>query len=481
MKKFLLWAAGLVTLLVLAATVAAWLSRRSWLQEKAALTAAGKLPTVESLLPPPVPDEENFAAIPVLRREWEHIAKERGAEEVVSSTDFVPVPELMLIPEGKKSANYGLDLTKRLDLAAALPGFRSLAPLPGEAPAATVLRSLEPLTGLLQEFSEGLRRPACRFPVRYERTIAAVQPSVLFFRSLAQLFGLRAAARLELGQVDAAAEDALAAVRLGRHFRRDPGFLRVGVGSAMPLPAIWVIRHGLARHAWTARHLEAFARELADHDMFAELARSARFESALAIQLWESALQEPNAFRNLVSLASAVSERVVTLAYGEAAYYRCLAVLARNCVQLQLTLPARRPDRFEPTSLLAGMREIEAASTRWDGMFVSLSLLSYQRLALRLTAVQSSLELARSALRLEQEYLVHGRYPATTEGLGIPDDFLTGRPRRYEVSADGQRFRLRGEDWAVAEGDTMNSLLPGGWGEWDSSFAPGGWTAGAGN
>ncbi|MBS0660202.1 MAG: hypothetical protein JSR82_18430 [Verrucomicrobia bacterium] len=472
--RFAYLAAILVTAAALLFSVGRWWARRHWLAEKARMLASGEISTLAAAIPPPLPEADNFAAIPRLRAQWVEIEKERGPLEIFPDAAFDPIPELNLTRSSKNGVGYRMAVYPEApDLAEALRDVRHLDPLPGEAPAATILRTLEPLQEILGDLADGLRRPGCRFPVQYARSYFAVQPSSAFFRRLGQLFGLRAAARLELGQIDAAAEDVAAMLRLGRHFRQDPGLLRLGIGAAVTTDGTRMVWLGLSRNLWRAEHLQSFSRILDGTDYFADFARAARLEFVVAADLWEQALEEGTRFRDLRNLASVVSDRTVRFAVGDAMYYAGLTAFARASADLQKSLPATRPTQFQPAAFEAAMGEIERRSARWDGTLISLSLPKYERSLQRYLMAQAKVELCQSALQLEALRLVDGRYPAQPPA-GMPNDFMSGRPRVYEASADGQRFRLRGTPWR-REGDPELPAKDNPW-EWYSNLGgPAAW------
>src|SRR5687767_6897128 len=60
-------AAWVVTLLVLAYAVENWLGARAWRAYVAEARAAGEKLAPEAVIPPPIPEEDNFAAIPLFK------------------------------------------------------------------------------------------------------------------------------------------------------------------------------------------------------------------------------------------------------------------------------------------------------------------------------------------------------------------------------------------------------------------------------
>lgn len=451
LRKLFFYAAAVVTLLALALTVAGRLAKRDWLQRRAEFIASGVYAPYETLIPPLIPDEQNFAAIPLLRQQWEEVAKERPLDEPYNSLQFEALPELNLAATSGVSVHYPFDPKWVLpDLNPTLPTIRRAPAVEGESAAQAILQALEPQRALLDEIAVGLQRPGCRFPIRYERTLTAVQPSSLSFRRLAQVYGLRATARIEAGLADAAAQDVASILRLGAHFRRDPVLVKTMIGVAISNLAAQFVWQGLARQLWQERHLQSFERELAVTDLFRDYRATLRMETSMGASLWEDSLRTAGGFRRLLNVAEAISSRAANALAGDLVLYPCLTAYVRQCGRIDTWLPASRPAKIDTRAYESLIEEIEAAGQRWDGLMIALTLPGYQRSFWRVSMIQARLELCLSAIRLERARQAQGRFPATLEGLQLPNDFLTGLPVRYEVAQDGSRYRIVRQSWILA-------------------------------
>lgn len=465
MRKFLFYSAAVVTLLVLAVVAAGWLAQRKWERQKGEFLASGALETVESLTPPLIPPEQNFAAIPLLQAQWQEIAKERPKWETVNDFKYHVLPELNLAREGTRYVAFPFnERWALLDLSVVPPTLHLNPAIPGEPPAQAILRACEPARETLAALTEGLQRPGCRFPVRYERGLTAVQPNMHGFRRMAQVLGLRAVALIEAGRSDEAAQDVVSLLRLGAHYRRDPGLLRNSLGSGSSLLAVQCIWQGLVRQLWTDRHLQAFERELVEIDLFRDFHRALRMEVSVGARSWEDSLRSSYTAGEMQSFASALGERSANFVFGKALLYPCLSAHVRVSAMLKQSLPGSRPSKFDPAAFEAANREVDASGERWDGMMLAISLPMFDRSMHRQAHKQARIELCLLAVRLERTRLTSGRYPAALDGL-TPNDFMTGQPPRYEVSADGSRFRILRQPWRRQDGEdgSKDGISPWEW------------------
>ncbi len=446
---------ALVTLAALAGSVGGWWARRSWRQLKAELQATGRLSKVESFIPAPIPDEENFAAIPLLREQWDEIAKERTAEEFLVSLDFDLLPEFKL---GTMGVQFKEEPWEDPDVRAALDSTGLGSVQPGETAAAASLRGLGPLEASMSAIAEGVRRPGCRFPIPHESYGA--RPSFIGFVRIARVFSFRAMVRLEMKDADKAADDVLTILRLGAHHRRDPGAVGQALGSAISRQGVVRIWHGCLRRAWTETHLVAFERELKTIDIFEGIHRSLRYDTSSAVALWEKSAQKDSlgTFGGL---------------FGNAFFYLALSDLLQTGADLADALPRRRPAHFRPEPPFRIFGQIQDESGRMNRAFSAISFHSYRLTLERLAETQARFDLCLAAVRLERARIQAGRYPANVGGLRLPNDFMSGQPLRYEVSADGSKFRLLGQGWAL-DGIRATAFLPTANGLWSWSSAPGG-------
>lgn len=430
---------GLLLAGYFAAWAVGWHAKLGWQRAKADLLASGSLLTFEQSIPPTVPEAENFAAIPLLRPLWEDLGRDRVAGGPGEDSKVDPLAGLDLEPADERSTHYRFHAWQP-DLGATVASLRTGPIPPGEAPARTILRLLAAHDARLTAFSEGVRRPASRFPLRYDHGLSMVRLNVVPFRHVALLYVLRATARLELGEAAAAAEDLVTLLRLGRHFQRErlPGVFQMGAYFAGTVAA--PLRFGCQRRAWTADVLAVLERELEGWDIVAGFWRMQQADLSRFVLAAEAdfarAADQAGLWTRLCSPLAAL-------------FFRTLEDFARGRAETLSRLPHSLSELGMLQAYLCHEEQLEESVAPWYGQLGHPGLPAGPRSFHRMVAAQARVELCLAAVRLERERLQAGRYPATTAGLHLPNDPLAGGPLGYGVAPDGARFRLAGVGWQV--------------------------------
>ncbi len=142
-----------------------WRGQRAWAAYRTDAERRGVKLDLKDFLPPPVPDAENFAAIPI----FEEIFRASEANE--------PPPKRLEFPESKATQPTMGEPSKaeRIDLAAWRDFFvkNKLLDAPGPVAATDVLGAVGHYEPLLQQLRDGTTRPHANFPVKWEKDFAA--------------------------------------------------------------------------------------------------------------------------------------------------------------------------------------------------------------------------------------------------------------------------------------------------------------------
>lgn len=390
-----------------------------------------------SLIPPALPNEDNALAIPAFARLWQRCLTAAKTGNASERLYFEPFPELELMLSGEPRSELYVDV-RNYNLQRTLSGFRHVAPLAGEPPAQTILRSLEPYASTLDEIALGLGRPALRFPLPYGQMLVdgdlPVAP-IYFLWRLRNVYALRAFAQLDLGHQDAAARDVASILRLGRHMRQAQilGVSMAGIHvQRYGTDIVWL---GLTRNAWSDQALNEFSRELEGIDAFQEALRDQYHADAVRLRGWEVAFREHWLTNAVVRLA------------GAPVYEKSLDEFQALQDLLRSALPPTRPARFDPAQLLIATAAYDRLSKKWNSFASLYDATSLRSSLFTRVAAQTRIELCAMALDLEKERRRSGRYPAAIAGREQTTDLMTGRARKYEVNADGTAFSLSSTPW----------------------------------
>ena len=288
-----------------------WRGWRAWNQfvkEQAALGI-----TIDSdfqrLVPPAVPDDQNFAATPF----WKHlfspeylgqtpdfqarkdsptnaayqsvdrVLKVGGLESSIYASSWADGTRmdaaewmrrfhLQAFPDPKNTPKLGKVLILKYHLNRPppfadfpVPGPTFPTPTNAGVLATNLLALTDRLGPVLAEFRDAAARPVCRFDLDYatEYPSTILCPHVFILEDVAQIMRMRCIAEIALHRVDDAASDVILALRLARATEEEPFLVSHMAEYSGVHPVLRTIWEGLERHAWSEDHLRKFENLLA--------------------------------------------------------------------------------------------------------------------------------------------------------------------------------------------------------------------------
>jgi len=356
-------------------------------------------------------------------------------------------------------ARYRLPVTSSTPNQPVSSGF-PLPPNPGD-PARDVLQALSLFDADLATLAAGARRPHFQFPIRYEDGISALLPHLPLLKRFAGVFTLRAVARLETGQVDAAWEDFRNAWSFAEAPKDEPLLISQLVRYASLTTALQPVWEGITQHRWTPAHLESIQQLVSTADMIPGIHRALAGERVLIQSIVASAVASPEGRRDLASMLDSVptttglpesdgwgSTYVFWAPRGW--LYASTAEASKALRQLETASPEQRLgliNTWPPAPPSHSKRFLfyrtYFRSNHSDENLVHSLLKGYR--------AQTQVRLAQTACALERHRLSTGTYPERLEDLvphwiaAVPADPIDQKPLRYRRE-DGDRFRL----WSVA-------------------------------
>jgi len=500
--RVLLWLGGIfLALILLVAALCAlenWRGPRAWADCKRELEAQGEQLDRKAFVPPPVADEQNFAATPLFAA-LRYREGQGGATEIDWPNDYATA-EKEVRKLRKSGARGGGDATPRFtDLTAWQRAFRIVhhgdanQPLPITAPAnasAEVRAALEVLEGLkaydpwLAELREASRRPHARFPVEYDKDnpMDILLPHLAGLRRVSTVLQLRASAELAAGRPDAAWDDIGLLWCLVDSLKDEPILISHLVRNACFQMALVPVREGLARRQWTEAQVRGLQARLEQFDFPAAAQRSLRAERAFSLAALEFILRGP--------VPKPAQGGGMGDPFQEAQVYRRVAPTgwlcfeeANYCRALQATLlpdSAIKDHRIDPRVVEQKQAELERslAAPAWKAivqhrLFCGLLLPALGKIYSKSALAQTLADEAVLACALERFRQANGQFPEKLEALmpafipKLPPDVITGEPLHYRQTPDGQ-FVLwsvgwNGQDDGGVPGQNANDMQHGDW------------------
>ena len=257
-----------------------WRGWHAWNQFKHEWEAKGEHFDLASSVPPPVPDDQNFAMTPI----------------VFTSYGYILTRDAKLIPYDKRDPHFVIRMHMPIahndnpppncagdrvqGTFTKLDGWQSYyreqaaktnefaVPTQPQSPAEDVLLALSKYDSALDELRAACRLPDSRYPIDYdnESPWAILLPHLAQLKSCAMLLQLRSAAELQNGQTDKALDDVRLTLQLSDKVRTEPILISHLVREAMVQLALQSVWEGLARHQWSDAQLAALEAGLAKVD-----------------------------------------------------------------------------------------------------------------------------------------------------------------------------------------------------------------------
>jgi hypothetical protein len=253
-----------------------WYAARAWSRYTTESMARGWRYDWDYYVPPPVPDEQNFAQTPSLvplfafeldSQDW----RDKGAAQRLLGLEesFKALAASKRITMAKLRSPRP-EIAQRMDLTGLIgsnaPSGTATNEVPATAAATTAEDAAKSLSALidgccgflLAELREASKKPMARFNLKYNnRPLASILLHHLsLIQFLSQQLSLRAYASLELNKPGEAFDDALLVLYLSESLKGEPFLVSHQTRLACRTLASQTIYEGLAAHRWSAVQLQ---------------------------------------------------------------------------------------------------------------------------------------------------------------------------------------------------------------------------------
>ena len=503
-RLFLWTLITLITLWVLLAVLLNWTGQRRWLRLKAELDAAGETLDFLQLLPPPIPEERNFAAIEPLNGIRLAPGDSPAAKVAQAKRDAIK-KACDFLREDRLSQALNSEVLRKAqspDLAQIIKTLREqkhLA-LPPDADAKALREALEKHLPMLTPLAEAARtRSEVQFLPRWE---AASLPENLFTlamphyttaQDLSRALRLHGLACLESGDPSAAVGDVIAILRLAEGALRGPFLIGHLVGISLQQTAAeltWVL---MQKRVLTAEMIQALRQGFQGLDIPASLLQATRGEMAAGADMGELLERDPSRAAQYIAVigngaqsnpSAFASAAMLSIPSGFFTHMKTSLVQAER----DYLVHAIRDQGLKTALVLPDPLEAWVKSQnlllRPDNMLARLALPPMAQVRRRSALAENTRLQIVIACALELHFLQHGRYPTQLEDLASPSvSAFDGTPMHYRLSADG-RYRLwhpgpdgKDDDGAIAseKPQTPKDASPGSphyLGDWTWRYEP---------
>jgi hypothetical protein len=483
--RLLLGGLGFMALVALFYAEEDWRGWRAWQELQKKEEAKGERFSLASLIPGPVPDEQNFALTPIAFTSYGHIMTREGKILPAGQRDphFMARMRISVTPDYPGPTNCAGDWARGTftRLEGWQEHYRALAartneyPVPAspQSPAADVLLALSRYDGVIEELQVASRLPASRFPVAYDCAPPwnIALPHLAALKGCARVLQLRSVAELQNTQSGQALEDVRLMLQLADKVRTEPLLISHLVRQAMVQLALQPVWEGLAKHQWSEPQLSALDAELAKLDFPADWVLSARGELAVETDCMRFLRRHPSRLRELRDLRDLDGRPIGSLLPSDSVvwlipagwFYQNQCRLAGEIEDSLLPLADTGRGAFFPETARRAERALAAETPGPYNLGARLVLPMMWNAARRFAYGQAAVNLARTAMALERWRLVLGELPESLAPLApqfiakLPPDPVGGLPLKYRREAAG-RFVLYSVGWDEADNGGVTSL-----------------------
>jgi hypothetical protein len=453
-----------------------WRGKHDWNQFKHQWEARGEHFDFASIVPPPVPDDQNFAFSPVWIAEDKSLfynTPERAkawygdriySEEVSNIVTQLPISVSALVGTNwayrlprtpEVSGNWATSRMTDLkpwqsyyrDLEMTNPAAEiSITPQP-QTPAQDVLLALSKFDPLIEKLRQDSARPYSRFPLGYGTQPPAeiLLPHLGALKSVAQVLQLRAIAELQNGKSKSALDDIKFMLRLTDSIHSEPFLISHLVGIGILQMTIQPVYEGLAKHQWSDAQLAELDAELAKLDFLADHELAVRGERAMEIaniefirhpDLYNPRWKQPRFYflapifspvHMLSDLSGPGSDenskmgfQLLALGLGPSGWLVQNELrIARFDTKWYLPIVDQETKTISPAKVHAAGDALgkEIRHRTPENILETLFIPNWHNAAEKFAYAQSSANLARTAIALERFRLAHGDYPESLDAL----------------------------------------------------------------
>jgi hypothetical protein len=501
-KRCLLVLAGFLGLALLFRVEENWRGKRTWENYRREWEAKGEHFDFAYFVPPPVPDDQNFALTPIVASCYSHVLDQKGHQLKLRDTESentdvanrlamniyrqkLPTGTNLLFGSWQQArltdlqtwqeyyraafltneipmwaptwTNGELSVTK-IEIEPLATNEFPTAPQP-QTPAADVLLALSKYDAAIEELRQASRLPYSRFPLGY----AISEPSAMIFphyetlKDVVSTLRFRAVAELNNGQAEKALADVRLILYLADSIRNEPITLPLRVRMGILDNAIQPVWEGLARRQWADEQLIALEHQLAELDATSDYSRTLRSDLAWNLKSFNYVLtsRSTNSFIGCPVCGQPFWPNFLIRLLPNGWFHLNKVNMARLC---QGKLPTGEESHQRTLSPAIGRRywqiakPLLASSTKLDSGLFRAFWPSDERTVITCARTQTSVDFARVACALERFRQANGSFPESLAALvpvfiqKLPHDVINGQPLHYRRTSDGG-FLLYSVGW----------------------------------
>jgi hypothetical protein len=476
LRIYLFALVALITLVALYHAEENWRGARAWNNYKRERIAAGESMDWTSVVPPRVPDEQNFAMTPFLAPMF----------------DFQPGTQIQHDPNAAaRSRDFSKDFatgwswSNEVDVVALANAIAHPKNKPANGQpsitdrkeaARVILQNAEQYSPVLEELRRASERPYVRFNIAYDiqDKISMILPHLYMLRNTTRLLAARAAAELVLGQTDQALADTKLGLYLGDTPKAEPTLVSQLVRHACLRVTISVVNVGLREHQWSDAQVQQLEAALEKIDLISGIKLGLDAESKMHGIVLEDLKATSNRLKVINHWAALISPNAVSESRNLFLEFLFWVTVPRGWIDFE-QLNSRRGylDKVNGAFDLQTQsldpevaNEADKATERLASSGLAETVLNHKvilkvampffgRLATKTSLAQAELKMTQIACALERYRLAHNQYPDELNALtpqftgALPKDPIKGGEFKYRRTGDA--FLLYSIGWNATD------------------------------
>jgi len=270
-RRFLITSAVVVTLVVSFYTVELVRGKWAWNNYVAEVEARGESWEIASIIPPPVPDDENFAMIPLLRdtlnfnktlisKAPSNPSNTHGLKAFYKDSREIPLQfseSLGNWTKGEKSGFSSFQNTHQIpnNLNGEVKGAATKSP---DTLANEMILALMPQKKILTQLKEGSNKRYSQFPLNYDDIPHVYLPHLSLLNQASRTLQYRALAQLALNRSSDAQDDIMLGFYLRDATQNEPHLICLLVKIAIHSTIMYPVWEGIADGRWNENQLKEF-------------------------------------------------------------------------------------------------------------------------------------------------------------------------------------------------------------------------------
>lgn len=445
----------LITLAMVFYRVEAWRGERAWETYRKSAEARGVKLWLKDFVAPPIPDEQNYAAIPFFSDSF------GTGEQMAAALELLPQWRMEgYKPKRPTSGNLATGAVADVGAWRDYLVAAKMVPSPTDSAAQDIIAAFEKLA-VLDQIRAASARPGCRFPVDIEKGFSTPLPHYAAMQRASEYFAVSAIARIAAKDSKGALADCMQMFRLCDALRDEPYLISLLVQFSFLEKVHLVVHAGLSAGLWKSEELTALESKLGSQNLIA------RFRSAMAVEragmtteIDRLSRAPSHEIREMLGLLGGMNGEdppnyLAVYLYPRGWMHHC-KVKANELHDAFLAdyapVNGVEPDFNTRDSREGPFRQAQAPSSfdRFRYAIVVVLMPALENVEKSLFHAQAHLTQARIACALEHARLKVGAFPESLDAVAphfgptIPKDFCDGKPMRYRRTADGYEL------WSVA-------------------------------